>query len=128
MRETMKAQYLSVLFACSTMIACGCDKKRIEFSDIYSPGKDFVLRTEIDETGGPAVSDVTSVWVFPSKSSESAGKLIFKGSGMYEVHADWSGQDEINLSYGRGYVSQCDPGPLNFVLVPNKTVQIVGCK
>lgn len=121
----MKAQYLSVLLVCLIVVSCGRDKKRIEFSDIYSPGKDFVLRTEIDETGGPAVSDVTSIWVFPSKSSESAGKLIFKGSGMYEVHADWRGQDEIDLSYGRGYVSQCDPGPVNLA---GRSVRIVGCK
>jgi hypothetical protein len=125
MREAMKAQYLSVLFACLIVVSCGRDKKRIEFSDIYSPGKDFVLRTEIDETGGPAVSDVTSIWVYPSKNSKNLGKLIFKGSGMYDVHAYWRGQDEIDLSYGSGYVSQCEPGPVTFA---DKTVRIVGCK
>lgn len=121
----MKAQYLSVPFACLIVASCGCEKKRIEFSDIYSPGKDFVLRIEIDETGGPTVSDVTSVWVYPSNNSKNQGKLIFKGSGMYDVHADWHGQDEIDLSYSDGYVSQCDRGPVNLV---DRSVRIVGCK
>lgn len=125
MFDAMKAQYPSVLFACLLVVSCGCDEKRIEFSEIYSPSKDFVLRTEIDETGGPAVSDVTSIWVYPSKNSKNLRKLIFKGSGMYDIHADWHGQDEIDLSYGRGYVSQCERGTISFA---DATVRIVGCK
>lgn len=63
--------------------------------------------------------------MLPSNSLESAGKLIFKGSAMSAFHADWRGQDEIELAYGSGYVSQCDPDPVNFA---DKTVRIVGCK
>jgi hypothetical protein len=125
MRETMKVQHSFVLFLCLIVMLCGCDKKRIESRNIYSPNKDLVLRVEIYETGAAAVPDVTSAVVFPSTSSESAGKLIFRGSAMSEFHADWRGQDEIDLSYSNGYVSQCDPGPVNFV---DKTVRIVGCK
>lgn len=44
---------------------------------------------------------------------------------MSAFHADWRGQDEIELAYGSGYVSQCDPDPVNFA---DKTVRIVGCK
>lgn len=121
----MSARYTLIFFACLIAAASGCDKKRIVSSDIYSPGKDLVLRVEIDETGAAAVPFVTSAFVLPPKSSAAAGKLIFKGSAMSDFRAVWGGQDEIDISYGGGYVSQCDPGPVNFA---DRSVRIVGCK
>ena len=121
----MSARYIFICLTCMGAIVYGCDKKRIESSDIYSPGRDLALRVEIDETGAAAVPYVTSAFVFPSKSSRVAGKLIFKGSAVSDFRANWGGQDEIDISYGRGYVSQCDPGPVNLA---GRSVRIVGCK
>jgi hypothetical protein len=125
MPQPVSARCRFAFFMCLIAIVCGCDKKRITSSEVYSPGKDLVLRVEIDETGAAAVPDVTSAFVFPSKSSKAAGKLIFKGSAMSAFRANWGGTDEIILSYGGGYVSRCDPGP---VYLADRSVRIVGCK
>jgi hypothetical protein len=126
MHQSMSVTGIVVYIACLIAILCGCEEKRLESTEIISPGKDLVLRIEIDKTGAAAVPFLTSAFVFPSKSSAFTWKKrIFKGSAMSNFRADWGKQDEIHISYTAGYVSLCDPGPVNLA---SKNVRIVGCK
>ena len=79
MQITMKSACLCVI-AYLIGFLWGCSKE-IETKNIYSSDGVFILRIETDESGGAAVSDVTSVYVLPSASIKDR-KLIFKGSSM----------------------------------------------
>jgi hypothetical protein len=118
----MKLAYLCVISSLIGIL-CGCSKE-IETNDIYSPDKVFILRIETDETGGAAVSDVTSVYVLPSVSTKDR-KLIFKDSSMAHFTADWRGAALIEISYSDGFVLQCNGGPIVF---GDKSVRLLGCK
>jgi hypothetical protein len=75
MCPSLRSKWVFV-FACLVFALIGCTR-HLETKDIYSPSGGFFLRIEIDESGGAAVSDVTSVYLFPSNSGASSGKLIF---------------------------------------------------
>jgi hypothetical protein len=104
-------------------ILWGCSRE-IETKDVYSSDRAFIIRIETDESGGAAVSDVTSVYLLASASMENK-KLIFKGSSMAHFTADWRGPRLIDISYTDGFVSQCAVGP---ILSGDQSVTILGCK
>jgi hypothetical protein len=109
--------------ACLIGILWGCSKE-IETKDIYSSDRAFIIRIETDESGGAAVSDVTSVYLLPSTSMNNK-KLIFKGSSMANFRVNWQGPGQIGLSYSDGFVSQCNGGP---ILFGDRSVKVSGCK
>jgi hypothetical protein len=119
---TMKSACFCAI-ACLIGFLCGCSKE-IETKDIYSSDRVFILRIETDESGGAAVSDVTSVYVLPSASIKDR-KLIFKGSSMSHFRADWRGTGIVEISYSDGFVSQCNGEP---ILFGDKSVKLLGCK
>jgi hypothetical protein len=112
------------VFACLVFVPIGC-ARHLETKDVYSPGGRLFLRIEIDESGGAAVSDVTSVFLFLSNSGASSGELIFKGSAMSNFSADWRGPDLVQLAYTDGYVSICDAAPAP---IAQKGIRVIGCK
>jgi len=122
MQITMKSARLCAI-ACLIGFLWGCSKE-IETKEIYSSDRAFILRIETDESGGAAVSDVTSVYVLPSASIKDR-KLIFKGSSMSHFRADWGRTGVIEISYSDGFVSQCNGGP---ILFGDKSVKLLGCK
>ena len=123
MRLSLKSGCLGSLVLL-TIILSGCSKK-IETKEVYSPDREFILRTEIDESGGAPVADVTSVYLRLSSSSSRHGQLVFKGSAMGEFNAAWEQASLIRLSYTGGYVFTCMP---TAELAPDKKVSVLGCK
>jgi hypothetical protein len=118
----MKLENLGVILSLFG-IFCGCSKE-IETEDIYSADRAFILRIETDETGGAAVSDVTSVYILPSMSTKDQ-KLIFKGSSMAHFAADWRGTGLVEISYSDGFVSKCNDEP---VIFGDRSIKLLGCK
>ena len=102
----------------------GCSRD-IHSTDTVSPGGDLILRVEINEGGGAAVSDATSVYILLSGAPSDKGKLIFNGSAMSTFKAAWNGPQTITISYVDGYVSSCDSAP---TVSSGKTVRVIGCK
>jgi|SRR5579863_7426663 hypothetical protein len=110
-----------VLGAAGLLIACSGP---IETHQGSSPDGSITLRVEIDEGGGAAVADVTSVFLIPARPSGAAKTLIFKGSAMSNFSARWRDNQTVELSYTAGYVSKCDSEP---TLDTRRSLRVVGC-
>ena len=125
--SNMRTQNRFTVGLCVSMLAilCGCDSKQTESTDMLSPDRQLNLRIEIDETGGAAVSDVTSAYLNLAKSPDADRKLIFRGSAISNFMPSWRGAREIEFSYGSGYVSTCDSTPM---ISADIKVDVLGCK
>jgi hypothetical protein len=106
-------------------LSCCSTKQQIESKEIYSPDKKLVLRIDIDESGGAAVSDVTKVYVLSPNDRKLAPKLIFDGSSMSSFTAEWRGPTLVELSYKDGFVSKCASSA---AVLASPPIQISGCK
>jgi len=106
-------------------VLSGCSRKQIELHDIVSPDGKTTLRLEIDETGGAAVSDVTSAYLFLSGEGSSHKQLAFNGSAMSSFSAVWGGPRLVVLSYSAGYVSVCNA---TSTLPGGNKISVVGCR
>jgi len=98
--------------------------RRVETNETVSPDGKLALRIEIDESGGAAVSDVTSAFVI-GRDSGAAPELIFRGSSMSGFAGKWRDGATIQLSYTDGYVSKCNSAP---VLSTGRRLGVLGCK
>lgn len=109
---------------CVTLVTLAFCSNEVETHEVYSPDRKLVLRIAVDWSGGAAVSDLTSVYVFPAASPKK-GNTLFKGSAMSEFSANWLGPRQIAVSYNDGYVSQCDSA---LVLSTGERISVSGCK
>ena len=114
-------QLCVVLTAAKLLTACSGP---VETHQSSSPDGSITLRVEIDEGGGAAVADVTSVFLIPTNASGTSKTLIFKGTAMSNFSAKWRDDQTVELSYTAGYVSKCDPEP---TLDTRRTVRVHGC-
>jgi hypothetical protein len=103
----------------------GCDRKQIEVHDTVSPDGKITLRVEIDETGGAAVSDVTSAYLFLSDEGAARKQLALKGSAMSNFSVVWRDPRLVAVSYSAGYVSLCNGTPM---LSAEIKINVVGCR
>ena len=102
----------------------GC-LKQVDVKEVYSPDNTYVLITEIDESGGAAVPDITSVYLRLSTAPPEDKQLIFEGSAMSHFAAVWRGNDVMQLLYARGYVTTC----LGKGSTPSlAAITVLGCK
>ena len=121
----MKSSY-AALFVCFLAGALSsCSRRQVDVHDTVSPDGKITLRLEIDETGGAAVPDVTSAYLFLSDEGSSRKQLAFKGSAMSSFSAVWRGPRLVVLSYGTGYVSACNATPM---LSAEIKISVVGCR
>lgn len=120
---SMMRATVSVLIACAAVLI-GCTE-HIERRDVRSPDGRLTLRLEINESGGAAVPDVTSVFLLSSQPPGAGGKLIFRGSAMSQFDAIWGNSRQVILSFQGGYVSTC---VATVMLAANVKVAVMGCK
>lgn len=121
----MKISHIGIFVCVAAAALNGCARRQVEVHDALSPDGKITLRIEVDETGGAAVPDVTSVYLFLSDAGPNRKRLAFKGSAMSSFDAAWRGSRSVVLSYGAGYVSACNamlglPGEIK--------VDVVGCR
>lgn len=96
-----------VLVACLAGTLCGC-ARQVDVHNLVSPDGKITLRIEIDDTGGAAVAEVTSAYVYLSDEGSSRKKLVFKGTAVSSFNAVWRSPKVVMLSYSDGYVSVCN--------------------
>jgi hypothetical protein len=108
-----------------TFVALASCSNEVETHEAYSPDRKLVLRIEVDWSGGAAVSDQTSAYVFASASPMKGRTLVFRGSAMSAFSASWRGPSQIGVAYDEGDVSKCDPSP---VLSTGERISVSGCK
>jgi hypothetical protein len=121
----MKFVCIAGLAACAAALVVACKaRKRTESSYSCASSRELLVRIDVDETGGAAVSDETDVLVPLANSSDGSQRLIFKGSAMSAFAVHWRGDQEIHLSYPDGFVTQCDSGPAP---IAGKIIRVVGC-
>lgn len=121
----MKISQIAI-FVCLVAVALsGCARRQVEVHDALSPDGKITLRIEVDETGGAAVPDVTSAYLFPSNASSKREQLVFKGSAMSNFDATWHDSRSVVLSYSAGYVSTCVAA---LSLSGETQVDVVGCR
>jgi hypothetical protein len=102
----------------------GCSRG-VETTDLPSPNGQLILRVEVNESGGAAVPDVTSAYLFIAGSSEPHKELIFRGSAMDHFNASWRGQELVALSYTGGYVSTC---AVTSPMSADLKIVVLGCR
>lgn len=122
LRSVMRAA-LWLLVACAVLLV-GCSE-HIACREVRSPDGRLILRIEINESGGAAVSDVTSAFIVLSQPSTAHRQLIFEGSAMSYFDARWVNSGQVRLSFQGGYVTTCNSLA---VLPPNFKVTVLGCK
>jgi hypothetical protein len=91
------------------LIACSAAK---EIHQSLSPDGGLTLRIEMRRDDPAAVADVASAFLVPTGAPEASKRLIFEGYRMANFHARWLDDHVIQLLYGAGYVSTCDPHPV----------------
>lgn len=118
-------RYVSICaLAILAVLLTGCSRQ-IQRTDIRSPNGQLILRIEINESGGAAVPDVTSAYVFPSGSSSAHEKIVFRGSAMSYFNASWGGPEEVVVSFRGGYLTTCNS---SVVVPPEFKITVLGCK
>jgi hypothetical protein len=121
----MKISHIGICVCLAAAVLNGCARRQVEVHDVLSPDGKITLRIELDETGGAAVADVTSSYLFLSDAGPSQKQLAFKGSAMSSFDATWRGSRSVVLSYGAGYVSACNAV---LSLSAEIKVDVVGCR
>lgn len=121
----MKISYIGIFVCLTAAVLGGCARRQVEVHDALSPDGKITLRIEINETGGAAVPDVTSAFLFLSDAGPNRKRLAFKGSAMSSFDATWRGSRSVVLSYGAGYVSACNA---MLSLSAEIKVDVVGCR
>ncbi len=102
---THKYVGLAVFLVLGLLSGCSRD---IEVHEVVSPDKKIVLRIEINEGGGAAISDETSVYLYLSNDGLNQKKTVFKGTAMGNFVATWEAADVVALSYSGGYITTCN--------------------
>ena len=108
-----------------TLVALASCSSDVETHEAYSQDRKLVLRIVTDWSGGAAVSDVTSAYVFPAAWPMKGRTLVFKGVAISGFSASWRGPSQIGVTYDDGYVLKCEPTP---ELSTGERINVSGCK
>jgi hypothetical protein len=103
----MTHKYVGLAVFLVAVLLSGCSRD-IEVHEAVSPDKKVVLRIEINEGGGAAVSDETGVYLYLFKDGLNQKKAVFKGFAMGNFVATWEAADVVALSYSGGYITTCN--------------------